>query len=215
MTRKTHRHTSSPSSHGTPAAAHTAPTENQADAARADRLLVDRCLLGEVAAWEELYQRHHSGLCALIKSLLQPGCRDRSVVDEIAARVWYAIVRNDGELLGRFDPQWGLRLATFLRGLARIEMLQFFRAEHRYRAREAAVSRRLPLKAIPSEWEVEVILNEFTATLTPGEQRFLEEYLLLTRPAEADTSPPPSDTSVWQRRHRIRSRLVAFFRDED
>ena len=53
-------------------------------------MLVDRCLLGEVAAWEEIYRQCHDPLCAAIKSLLGPGFHDPNLVDDIAARVWYA-----------------------------------------------------------------------------------------------------------------------------
>jgi hypothetical protein len=186
------------------------------NAAQSDRLLVERCLLGEVAAWEELYSQHHSALCFSIRSSLTPACRDANLVDEIVARVWYALVRNDGELLDRFDPQWGLRLATFLRGLARLEIMQYFRAEQRRRKREAKAGRRPPSVNTLPDCQIAAMLDEFTATLTEGEQRFLEEYLLLS-PQEATNTEGAelSDANIWQRRHRIRSRLLAFFRDEE
>src|SRR5271165_2360258 len=103
-----------------------------------DRQLAERCLAGEVAAWEEFYGRFHGPLCAAVSGMLGPGGSDLSRVDEIAARVWYALVRNDGELLNRFDPARHARLGAFLRGLARIEVMQYFRAEYRRRAQEAA-----------------------------------------------------------------------------
>lgn len=185
-------------------------------AAHADRLLVDRCLTGEVAAWEELYCRYHVFLCDSIKSLLRLGSRDANLIDEIAARVWYLLIKNDGDLLDRFDPEWGLRLASFLRGLARIEMMQYFRADRRRQARETEASRRSRISPRISDGQFRAMLQEFLATLTPGEQRFLEDYLLLSPSVASDReSPELSDANIWQRRHRIRVRLLAFFRDDD
>jgi hypothetical protein len=180
--------------------------------AQADRLLVERCLVGEVSAWEELYHQCHAPLCVSIKSLMGSGYCDPNLIDEIAARVWYALVRNDGELLDRFDPCRDLRLGTFLRGLARIEIMQYFRAERRRRARETQAGRRPRDDTRLSDWQIDAMLNEFTATLTPGEQQFLDEYLLSLPQEEIGVdSPELSDANVWQRCHRIRAKLRAFF----
>ena len=208
-----------------------AAAESAADA-RADRVLVDRCLAGDVAAWEQLYNQFHSPLCAAIKSLMSGHRSDPNVVDEIAARVWYALVKDDGQLLERFDPGRDLRLGAFLRGLARIEIMQYFRAEHRRNAREAEAGRRPRQEGPVSHYQLSVMLTEFTATLTPGEQQFLEEYLLTHSPEQEDSQqdesacessseqpcdptsadrPELSAANIWQRRHRIRSKLRAFF----
>jgi hypothetical protein len=188
--------------------------ESDGAGAHADRLLVDRCLAGDVAAWEDLYNQCHFPLCAAIKSLLGPGYRDLNMIDEIAARVWYTLVRNDGELLDRFDPCQDLRLGTFLRGVARIEIMQYVRAERRRRVREAEAGRRPHCNSRLSDWQLDVMLGEFTATLTPGEQRFVEEYLLVASPDDDLDHADLSDANIWQRRHRIRTKLRAFFSDE-
>ena len=110
--------------------------------AQADRALIDRCIAGEVAAWEDIYRQCHDPLCGSIKALLGPGFHDPNLVDDIAARVWYALVKNDGELLDRFDPCRDLRLGVFFRGLARVELMQHFRAERRRITREAEVGQK-------------------------------------------------------------------------
>jgi hypothetical protein len=181
----------------------------------ADQLLIERCLAGEVSAWAELYNQHHTPLCASIKSLIGPGYCDPNLIDEIAARVWYALVKNDGRLLDRFDPNMNLRLGAFFRGLARIEIMQYFRAERRRHVREAQAGRKTVDNSSLSDWQLDAMLDEFTTTLTLGEQRFLEEYLLSMdqKEAEAD-SPALSDANIWQRRHRIRSKLRAFFSED-
>jgi hypothetical protein len=176
--------------------------------AEADRLLAKRCLAGEVTAWEELYGRFHGPLCTAIGGMLGAGASDLSRVDEIAARVWYALVRNDGELLNRFDPARHTRLIGFLRGLARIELMQYFRAEHRRRTQEAACPCRESGASAASDWQVTAMIEDFATTLTVREQEFLEEHLL--GQPEGD-EPELSEATIWQRCHRIRAKLKAFF----
>ena len=177
-----------------------------------DRLLAERCLLGEVAAWEELYGRFHGPLCTAISGMLGAGGADLSRVDEIAARVWYALVRNDGELLARFDPARHTRLGGFFRGLARIEIMQYFRAEYRRRTQEAACPPRDRGGSAASDWQVTAMIEDFATTLTPGEQEFLEEHLL---GQAAGGGRELSETNIWQRCSRIRSKLKAFFAGND
>jgi len=175
--------------------------------AEADRELVKRCLAGEVAAWEEFYGEHHAPLCAAIRGMLGPGGFDLNRVDEIAARVWYELVRNDGELLDRFDPARDTRLGAFLRGLARMEIMKYFRTERRRRTRETASPSRDHGVSVESDWQVAAMIDDFAKTLSEGEQEFLAEHLL----GEPEGSRKLSEASVWQRCHRIREKLKAFF----
>jgi hypothetical protein len=185
-------------------AARTERTVTAAD----DRLLAKRCLAGDVAAWEELYGRYHETLCRAIGGMLGAGGSDLSRVDEIAARVWYALVRNDGELLDRFDPARHTRLGGFLRGLARIEIMQYYRTEYRRRNQEAACVSHAGGSASFSDWQVNAMIEDFATTLTAGEQEFLEEHLL-GQPDDGEKRW--SDATIWQRCHRIREKLKAFF----
>ncbi len=52
------------------------------------------------------------------------------------------------------------------------------------------------------------MIDDFATTLTAGEQEFLEEHLL-GQPEEGDGKV--SQATVWQRCHRIREKLKAFF----
>ena len=108
-----------------------------------DRLLVDQCLTGDETAWEKLYYRCHPALIKAIRYLLGNDNRDPNLVEEIAARVWYILLRNDGELLGRFDPDRDCRLQAYLIGFARNEILQYLRSERRRRSHEATGGRLL------------------------------------------------------------------------
>ena len=57
--------------------------ESETDVAgiRADALLAQRCLAGEVAAWEQLYRQCHEPLLASIRVMLGRQSSDVSLVD--------------------------------------------------------------------------------------------------------------------------------------
>jgi hypothetical protein len=96
-----------------------------------------------------------------------------------------------------------------LRGLARIEIMQYYRAEYRRRAQETACGvGRGAGESAASDWQVSAMIDDFATTLTPGEQEFLEEHLL-GQPEEGQQRW--SDATIWQRCHRIREKLKAFF----
>jgi hypothetical protein len=179
---------------------------------QADRLLVERCLAGEVAAWDALYGQYRALLCAWIRWLLGSRPCDPNVVDEIAARVWYSLIENDGRLLGRFDPRRHVRLCSYFRGLARIHTLLYFRDEHRRHARENQFGRERQRSIAVSELSDDVLLSDFADTLTVDQRGFLEEYLVSSGHEGADADDREhADTRVRQRRHRIMVALRAFF----
>lgn len=174
----------------------------------ADYRLAQRCAAGEVAAWEEIYAQCHDRLLASIRRMLGGHQHDFSLVDEIAARVWYALVENDGELLLRYDPDRGATLTTFMRILAKDMLRRHFRSERRRYAREqVAAGRQSHHQQSDSEW-TEGMLNEFLATLSPGEQAFCHQCLLN---APGDVGPLAySQTNIWQRTSRLYKRLMKF-----
>lgn len=173
--------------------------------------LVARCLKGDPQGWEEIYHLCHPRLLEAIAYLLGRNGRDASLVDEIAARVWYALLRDNGRLLARYDAQRNCRLGVFFVGLARNELMRYLRSEQRRRAREMNSGRRLFASQPFSERQLRLMVGEFAATLTPGERDFLEQFLLSIDNGEAtDAEGRPSRFSVWQRRHRIRRKLWAF-----
>ena len=175
---------------------------------RADGLLAKRCLAGEVAAWEELYAQCHEPLLVSIRIMLGPQSADASLVDEIAARVWYALVANDGELLSRYKPSRGARLITFMRARANSEMVRYIRAEVRRRKRELAALRERPQYQGQDGAQPVNVLAEFLGTLTPREQVFCSEHLL-GEPSDA-VGRTYSTSNIWQLSHRIRRKLLRF-----
>ena len=177
-------------------------------ALRADAILAKRCVAGEVAAWEELYAQCHDPLCLSIKLMLGRLSADQSLVDEIAARVWYALVANDGDLLARYNPKRRARLITFMRTLAKGEISNHFRAEVRRRERELVALRERPQHQGAEPEHTISVLSEFLDTLSPGERGFCNEHLL----AEAADAGAVaySSASIWQLTRRVYQKLMRF-----
>ena len=186
------------------------PSEGDMDGAgvHADSLLAERCLAGEVAAWEQFYAQCHEPLLVSVRIMLGPQSSDANLVDEIAARVWYALVANDGELLARYKPDRGARLITFMRALAKDEMVRYFRAEIRRRNRELTTMRERPQHRGEDAGQPVNSLAEFLGTLTRHERGFCGDYLL-AEPSGA-VEQKYSRANIWQLSHRIRCKLLQF-----
>jgi hypothetical protein len=164
-------------------------------------------LNGDVAAWEEFYAQCHNPLMVSIRIMLGRRSSDISLVEEIAARVWYAMVANDGELLSRYDPGRGARLITFMRTMAKDEISRHYRAEFRRRERLLAALRERP-QHHADLGHASSSLAEFLGTLTPNERTFCSEYLLAQAPE--GTAAKHSMANVWQLSRRVYQKLLRF-----
>jgi DNA-directed RNA polymerase specialized sigma24 family protein len=169
--------------------------------------LVDRCLSGQSDAWDELYHRFHAGLATTVRMLLGPAERDINLIDEIVARIWYALVSRNGELLGRFDVTRGCRLSTYLAQVARSEISSFFRSERRRRNRERIASKS---GCEAAEDLTAAEFEEFLRTLTPREREFCGAVLLGRNPTAVDSFSP---TNIWKLQSRIRRKLHRHLND--
>lgn len=172
--------------------------------------LVDRCVRGEVLAWEELYEQHHPALMRSVSILLGSRGADRNLVDELAAQVWYCLVDEDGALLGRFSPKRGARLNTFIRAVAKDVTSRYFRTEQRRRERELTAARATANEQ-DTHADFDDSLSEFLGTLSESEREFTEAYLLSTDGLDAEDGAGRSNASIWQFTRRIRIKLGRFF----
>jgi hypothetical protein len=176
----------------------------------ADYHLAQRCAAGEVAAWEELYVQCHDRLLGFIRDLLGDLSEDASLVDELAARVWYALVEKDGELLTRYDPARGARLITYMRALSKDMMSRYFRSERRRRNRELIASRQKPTYHDAEIDHTSSTLEEFLTTLSRQDHQFCTESLMGDggngRLCDAIHETP----NVWQKSRRLYRRLLGF-----
>jgi DNA-directed RNA polymerase specialized sigma24 family protein len=175
-----------------------------------DRLLVERCLAGEIGAWSQIYRQFHESLLASIRSFLGRGGQDANLVEEIAARVWYALVKNDFELLGKFDVARGCRLSTFLSVLAKNETRVLLRSERRRRNREQLVSRAEFDRDRSAEAGDVLSDEEFLVTLSRAERSFYLDVLVGRPESNEQAAQSYSRQNLWQLRHRIRKKLERF-----
>lgn len=185
----------------------------------ADAQLVRQCLGGQQQAWEQLYFQCHPRLCEALHYMLRRIGQPEELTEEIAARVWFALLRDSGRLLAKFDAERDCRIGVFLVGLARNEVMLYVRTERRRLQRERVSSSVRNPASTCTEYELEQLMREFAATLTPREREFLDNFLLSSheRPEPEDGQPEPaqpeeiSAANMWQRRHRLREKLKSFF----
>jgi hypothetical protein len=184
-------------------------TSQGIDAVQQDRQLVDACLAGQPRAWDELYQRYSNGLLFSIRLMLGPYDWDPNLFDEIAARVWYALVANNFQLLNRFDVNRGCRLSTFLARIAKSEASAFFRGERRRRRRERVASRPEADKFQYTQQQFLAQMREFQQTLTCREKEFVTGFLLAHENGEQFFT----EANRWQLSHRVREKLRDYLDD--
>ena len=174
------------------------------------------CLEGAPGAWDQLYDAYHGRLVQSIRRLAG-ALADGDLIDEIAARVWYALVRGDFALLARFDMHRGCQFPTYLSGIARKEMAAYFRSERRRKVRERVVAEdavRITLDNLPRTRED---LREFLALLSPRERAYCLQTLL----SKSEAVPPEeriahlSEPNKRQLRHRIRRKLEQFLKQQE
>jgi hypothetical protein len=178
---------------------------------RADARLVKRCLAGEVAAWEELYSQCHEPLLLSIAVMLGLGLEDPNLVDELAARVWYALIKDDAKLLAKYDSRRGAQLITFLCTAAKSEVTHYFRAERRREKRERIALHGKSAHHCDDELQTAASLAEFLPTLSRREREYYDDHLL-GYPGNGDSSAAGtfSLSNARQLKHRIRGKLLMF-----
>jgi DNA-directed RNA polymerase specialized sigma24 family protein len=178
---------------------------------RADTRLVKRCVAGEVSAWEELYTQCHEPLLFSIKVMLRPGNADPNLVDELAARVWYALIKDDAKLLSKYDSRRGALLITFLMSVAKSELTHHFRTEKRREKRERIALTGKLAHHSNDEVQTAASLAEFLPALTSREREYYDDHLL-GHPGNGDCSAAGSFSlsNARQLEHRIRGKLLRF-----
>lgn len=173
-----------------------------------DQHLVEKCVAGEVAAWSALYRQFHDALMTGIRAFLGQAGQDSNLIEEIAARVWYALVKNEFQLLGKYDARRGCRFSTFLSLVAKNEARLLLRSERRRKSRELAASKQEGEPQRQNGSAAWLSDEDFVMTLSPAERAFYFDVLVAseTNGGAADYS----QQNQWQLRHRIRKKLERF-----
>lgn len=172
-----------------------------------DEQLVARCRAGDEAAWAEVHAKCHAHVVRQIRYTLGELGRDDNLVEELAARVWYGLICDDGYLLQRFQPNRARGLEKYLAAIARFEVLRHQRSEFRRRRREhyrqSMLSENRDDEALR---DMTIDVNSFLPSLTPREQEFFHHVLMGNNGHHMRISAPNS----WQLKHRIRKKLLEF-----
>jgi hypothetical protein len=181
------------------------------DVLAADAILVERCIQGEVAAWESLYHKCHAPLCTSIRIRLGRLGSDAQLVDELAARVWYLLVAKDGEQLTKYRMH-RKSILTFIRLLARRVITDYFRTERRRMKNEfSSLIEKKRSEIVTHAETLPLLWTEFLALLTPRERQFCFEYLQVSpddRRIEIDDGYSPAN--IWQLTRRIYKKFLSY-----
>jgi hypothetical protein len=185
---------------------------DNAESLASDARLVQRCISGEVSAWEEIYHKCHEPLCTTIRIRLGCSANDPHLVDEIAARSWYAVLEKDGKRLKKYDPRRGAGILTFLKLIAYDEISRHFQSEQRRLKREIISHfRNRRAEDTSRGGSITSSLPEFLITLSSCEKDFCNEYLLLSADEDGMQSASAySATNIRQLTHRIYKKFLSY-----
>ena len=189
---------------------------------KADATLAKECVAGNVQAWEFLFAEYHSYLERAASELLRLWNSDLSVAEDIVSKVWHALVDRDGELLSRYDSSRGVRLKFFLLAIVKDFVRRHIRSEKRRAERESVAREGRPWCESDEITLDSVMFGEFWDSLSDREQVFFNEHLISNVKNETGQdfqkeSPEQeegkiSQSSIYSIRHRIRKKLLNFFR---
>jgi DNA-directed RNA polymerase specialized sigma24 family protein len=173
------------------------------EAAQREYDLVQRVLTGDQHAWYLLFHDQQPRLIARVRQLLGPMHRHEDLAEEVAARVWCAVLADDGHLLRVYDPKCG-RLGTYLGRRAYFEMISLLRTSANRSRHESGYRRRRTEAVEQLALPETLVWQEILPRLTDTERHFFHEYLLCR------SSSPLPPLNIGQLRHDIRRKIVAY-----
>lgn len=160
-----------------------------------DRLIA-RCLKGDGAAWDRMFEHYQPHLLAHVLYLLR-GEGGVELAEEMAAAVWCSLCSDSFMRLRRYDPALGGFL-RYLGLLARGEIWRRKRADRSRASRESHAARK---ESTVPECERGLVIQEFLDTLTPCEREFCIAYLL--NEFEPSSRRNLSAANGWKLRSRV------------
>lgn len=168
-----------------------------------DRLIA-RCLQGEEAAWDVMFERYQPHLLSYVLYLLR-GEGGVEQAEEIAAAVWCSLCSDSFVRLRKFDPAVG-GLLRYLGLLARGEIWRRKRADRSRITREGRVARK---ESTVPDCERGLVIQEFLDTLTPREREFCLVYLL--NELEPSSRRKFTAANGWQLRSRVFKKFRMYY----
>lgn len=169
--------------------------------------LIDRCLAGDAAGWDQLYDDLHPKLLRAVRGIMRQNTQDHNVVEEIVARVWFSLIDRRHQTLKQFDQHRGVKISTYLIVLARYEWLQYCRAERRRVRREQVFASRGQHHVEAVDSTLVYHFKEFREVLTERERQYWD-HLFEATPVEGALVFSPANG--WKLRERIRKKLQKY-----
>jgi RNA polymerase sigma-70 factor (ECF subfamily) len=190
---------------------------------RVDRQLLDGALSREPEKWQRFYRRYQPFITACVAHVLK--CRQipfgREDLEDFVADVWVALLRNDKEVLRRFDPRRGRTLSSWLRLIATrstIDRLRGRAIQQRYREIGAELDEPLDESNGPDArleaMERATLARQAIAQLKPRDQQFLNLCLEDVDPNEVAQRLGIAVSTVHSRRFKIGQKIIRMIRRE-
>ncbi|OHB74843.1 MAG: hypothetical protein A2Z34_03230 [Planctomycetes bacterium RBG_16_59_8] len=90
-------------------------------------MLVQRCVKGDRAAWEEFTSRYHRLIEYVVVNTLKShrGKCDQSDIDDISEDVYVTLLNHDRQMLRRYDPKYSL--TNWISMIARARTIDHYR----------------------------------------------------------------------------------------
>lgn len=154
-------------------------------------------------------------LRGVIRRMVFGNWRERE--DDLLQDLLLGLFRDEGRVLRMWDPQRGKTLKSFLAQFAQQRTLDWLRRQRRQSREvptedpstaEGAIHPEPALPVEAPEW-VQTLLERFQAECSPAEHRLVEmSYLQDISVREIAAELGLSEEAVYQRRHRIKQRLL-------
>ncbi len=176
-----------------------------------DQRLVRECMAGDAAAWRRLYASYYARLVAYAGAVLRrEGRRDANLADEMAERVFVALLIGPRPLLEQYDPAQA-PLWEYLKALGRRRLRALLRDRHERQARMTP----LPSPPLPDPRAdtvpLQTLVEELRVQLPPRQQEFLQAY---ADTGLGDKVPGFTDSAAWKMKERIEQRARSFMQGE-
>jgi len=195
-----------------------------------DAQLIQRCLSGEKAAWEEFVERFtrliYDGVIRTLRQFGHPA--DADLVEDLHHEVFVALLQERGRALRAFEGRRGCQLAHYIRTIAVRKTIDYLRRSGRTVSLDdqdehgvAALAQR---QGVPLEDVRDRLARQDTAQATeallaglPEEERRFCRMWFYERvgPAQIARHFQISVPHVYVRKHRILKRLKAMAKDRE
>jgi DNA-directed RNA polymerase specialized sigma24 family protein len=171
--------------------------------------LIEWCKKRDDDAWKELVERHEHSVRLSLQEKLGEKAKDIQLVEDLTQEVFVALIKEQCKRLGLYDPERAC-FDTFLKAVA-TQIIRRWRGREGIRTEhEVPLEGHEPCEPGGDAGLVQAELAEFRESLTPQENRCLEENLM-GEPKQHAEEPPLSGANARQLKHRLEQKADEHF----